>query len=132
MSEELKEKVWRANLDLAAHKLVIFTWGNVSAIDRRSGRVAIKPSGVGYEQMKPEDIVVTDLYGNMLEGRLKPSSDTPTHLVLYRAFPEIGVIALKPPFVMQTLSDVLNMPIQVCRTDQACAVGAAMFAATAA
>ncbi len=90
MLEELKEKVCRANLDLVKHGLVIFTWGNVSAIDRKSGLVVIKPSGVSYDNMKPEDMVVVDLDGNIVEGGLRPSSDTPTHLVLYRAFPNIG------------------------------------------
>lgn len=92
MVEELKEKVFKANLDLVKHGLVIFTWGNVSAIDREKGRVVIKPSGVSYEEMKADDMVVLDLDGNIMEGKLKPSSDTPTHLVLYRAFPEIGGI----------------------------------------
>ena len=90
MLEELKEKVFRANLDLVKHGLVIFTWGNVSAIDRASGLVVIKPSGVDYETMQVRDMVVVDLEGNIVEGDLRPSSDTPTHLVLYRAFPEIG------------------------------------------
>lgn len=92
MVEELKKKVYEANLDLVRHGLVIFTWGNVSAIDREKGIVVIKPSGVSYEKMKPEDMVVLDLQGTVLEGNLKPSSDTPTHLVLYHAFPEIGGI----------------------------------------
>jgi L-ribulose-5-phosphate 4-epimerase len=92
MLEELKEKVCRANLDLVKHGLVIFTWGNVSAIDRESGLVVIKPSGVSYEGMKPSDMVVVDLEGNVVEGELRPSSDTPTHLVLYKAFKEIGGI----------------------------------------
>ncbi|MDD5820355.1 MAG: L-ribulose-5-phosphate 4-epimerase [Bacteroidales bacterium] len=90
MLEELKEKVCRANLDLVRHGLVIFTWGNVSAIDRQSGLVVIKPSGVSYDNMKPSDMVVVDLDGKVVEGDLNPSSDTPTHLVLYKAFPEIG------------------------------------------
>jgi len=90
MLEELKQKVCKANLDLVKHGLVIFTWGNVSAIDRASGLVVIKPSGVSYDDMKPDDMVVVDLDGNVVEGSLRPSSDTPTHLVLYRAFPEIG------------------------------------------
>lgn len=90
MLEELKEKVCRANLDLVKHGLVIFTWGNVSAIDRASGLVVIKPSGVNYDDMKAQDMVVVDLDGNVVEGSLNPSSDTPTHLVLYKAFPEIG------------------------------------------
>jgi L-ribulose-5-phosphate 4-epimerase len=91
MLEELKEKVLLANLDLVKHGLVIFTWGNVSAIDRESGLVVIKPSGVSYDEMKASDMVVVSLEtGKVVEGNLKPSSDTPTHLVLYRAFPEIG------------------------------------------
>ena len=90
MLEELKAKVCQANLDLVKHGLVIFTWGNVSAIDRESGLVVIKPSGVSYDTMKPEDMVVLDLDGHVVEGTLKPSSDTPTHLVLYKAFPNIG------------------------------------------
>ena len=92
MLEELKEKVCKANLDLVKHGLVIFTWGNVSAIDKASGLVVIKPSGVSYDDMKPSDMVVVDLEGNVVEGSLRPSSDTPTHLVLYKAFPEIGGI----------------------------------------
>ncbi len=92
MLEELKDKVCRANLDLVRHGLVIFTWGNVSAIDRSYGLVVIKPSGVSYDDMKPSDMVVVDLDGNVMEGDLNPSSDTPTHLALYRAFPEIGGI----------------------------------------
>ena len=90
MLEELKEKVFRANLDLVKHGLVIFTWGNVSAIDRATGLVVIKPSGVSYETMRAEDMVVVDLDGKVVEGDLRPSSDTPTHLVLYKAFPNIG------------------------------------------
>lgn len=92
MLEELKEKVCRANLDLVKHGLVIFTWGNVSAIDRESGLVVIKPSGVSYDAMKPSDMVVVDLDGKVVEGDLRPSSDTPTHVVLYKAFKEIGGI----------------------------------------
>lgn len=90
MLENLKEEVLEANLDLVRHGLVIFTWGNVSAIDRASGRVVIKPSGVEYEALKAEDMVVVDLDGNVVEGSLRPSSDTPTHLALYRAFEGIG------------------------------------------
>ena len=90
MLEALKEKVFHANLDLVKHGLVIFTWGNVSAIDREKGLVVIKPSGVSYDEMKADDMVVVDLEGNVVEGSLRPSSDTPTHLVLYKAFPEIG------------------------------------------
>ncbi len=91
MLEELKEKVYNANLDLVKHGLVIFTWGNVSGIDREKGLVVIKPSGVSYDEMKVEDMVVVDINnGNVVEGSLRPSSDTPTHLALYRAFSEIG------------------------------------------
>ena len=90
MLEALKEKVYKANMDLVNHGLVIFTWGNVSGIDRESGLVVIKPSGVSYETMKASDMVVVDLDGNIVEGDLRPSSDTPTHLILYKAFPEIG------------------------------------------
>lgn len=92
MLEELKLQVWKANMDLPRYGLVTFTWGNVSGIDREKGLIVIKPSGVSYEAMKPEHMVVLDLEGNKVEGDLKPSSDTPTHLVLYRAFPEVGGI----------------------------------------
>lgn len=90
MLEKLKEEVWRANLELVKHGLVIFTWGNVSGIDRQHGMVVIKPSGVSYDTMRPSDMVVLDLYGKVVEGQLKPSSDAPTHLVLYRQFLNIG------------------------------------------
>jgi len=93
MLEELKEKVFKANLDLVKHNLVIFTWGNVSAVDREKGLMVIKPSGVSYDTMTASDMVVVDLEtGKVVEGDLNPSSDTATHLVLYRAFPEIGGI----------------------------------------
>lgn len=93
MLEKLKEKVFKANLDLVKHNLVIFTWGNVSGIDREKGLVVIKPSGVEYDVMKASDMVVVDLQtGKVVEGDLNPSSDTPTHLILYRAFPELGGI----------------------------------------
>ena len=90
MLEALKQQVLKANLDLVKHNLVILTWGNVSAIDHESGLVVIKPSGVDYDTMTAEDMVVVDLDGNVVEGSLRPSSDTPTHLALYRRFPEIG------------------------------------------
>lgn len=93
MLEELKEQVCRANLLLPEHGLVTFTWGNVSGIDRQSGLVVIKPSGVSYDTMQAGDMVVVDLEtGTVVEGRLKPSSDTPTHLELFKAFPNIGGI----------------------------------------
>ena len=91
MLEKLKEEVLQANLDLVRHGLVIFTWGNVSGIDREKGLVVIKPSGVSYDDMKAGDMVVVDLKdGHVVEGDLRPSSDTPTHLAIYRAFPEVG------------------------------------------
>ncbi|MBO4360536.1 MAG: L-ribulose-5-phosphate 4-epimerase [Eubacteriaceae bacterium] len=93
MLEELKEKVCRANLDLVKHGLVIFTWGNVSQITDDRRYMVIKPSGVSYDVMKPEDMVVVDVAtGERVEGDLRPSSDTPTHLVLYRSFPSVGGI----------------------------------------
>lgn len=93
MLEELKQKVWEANLELLKYGLVIFTWGNVSGIDRKQGLVVIKPSGVSYEEMKPEDMVIVDFDGKVVDSRLKPSSDTPTHLVLYKGFKTIeGVV----------------------------------------
>lgn len=92
MLEELKKKVWKANLDLPKYGLVVFTWGNVSEIDRESGLFVIKPSGVPYEELKPEDMVVMDLDGNRVEGKLNPSSDMLTHLELYRHFDKVGGI----------------------------------------
>lgn len=92
MSRQLKEEVLEANLALPKHDLVTFTWGNVSGIDRNAGLVVIKPSGVPYDALTIEDLVIVDLEGNVVEGDLRPSSDTPTHLALYRALPEIGGI----------------------------------------
>ncbi|XNS15581.1 L-ribulose-5-phosphate 4-epimerase [Serratia marcescens] len=89
---ELKRQVLAANLSLPAYGLVTFTWGNVSAIDRQSGLVVIKPSGIAYEAMTLEDLVVVDLEGQVREGHRKPSSDTATHLALYRAFADIGCV----------------------------------------
>jgi L-ribulose-5-phosphate 4-epimerase len=90
MLENLKELVFEANCSLPRYGLVTFTWGNVSAIDREAGLVVIKPSGVSYEQMRSQDMVVVDLEGNIVEGTLKPSSDTPTHLELYNSFMQVG------------------------------------------
>lgn len=90
MLDNLKEKVFQANLDLVKHGLVIFTWGNVSSIDRTQNLVVIKPSGVSYDTMTKEDMVIVDLDGNIVEGTLKPSSDLATHLVLYKSFTDIG------------------------------------------
>ncbi len=90
MLEGLKKKVLKANLDLVKHRLVLFTWGNVSEIDRGSGLIVIKPSGVEYDEMTEKDMVVVDLNGNVVEGDLRPSSDTPTHIEFYKAFPDVG------------------------------------------
>ncbi len=92
MLEELKKQVYKANMELPRYGLVTFTWGNVSGIDKERGLFVIKPSGVDYDKLTPEDMVVMDLQGNKIEGRYKPSSDTPTHLELYKAFPEVGGI----------------------------------------
>lgn len=92
MLEQLKQEVYQANMELPRYGLVTFTWGNVSAIDRESGLFVIKPSGVEYDLLKPEDMVVMDLDGNKVEGTYNPSSDTDTHLELYKAFPKVGGI----------------------------------------
>ncbi len=93
MLAELKESVWKANLDLARSGLVILTFGNVSGIDRHRGILAIKPSGVPYDSLKAEDMVLVDLEGTVVEGWLSPSSDTPTHVEIYKAFDEVGGVA---------------------------------------
>jgi L-ribulose-5-phosphate 4-epimerase len=108
MLEKLKEEVWKANLDLVKHKLVVLTWGNVSGIDRESGLVVIKPSGIEYEKMKIEDMVVVDLKGKIVEGDKRPSSDTPTHIELYKAFDKIGGIT-------HTHSNYATMFAQACK-----------------
>lgn len=108
MLGDLKEEVWRANLELVRLGLVTLTFGNVSGLDRKKGIVAIKPSGVSYEELKPSDIVLVDLEGSRVEGRLSPSSDTPTHLELYRAFRVVGGIA-------HAHSEYATMYAQACR-----------------
>lgn len=90
MLEELKKAVYEANMDLPKYGLVTFTWGNVSGIDREKGLFVIKPSGVDYDKLTPDDMVVMDLEGNKVEGKYKPSSDTATHLEIYKAFPNVG------------------------------------------
>lgn len=90
MLEDLKKKVYEANMELQRKGLVIYTWGNVSGIDREKGLIVIKPSGVDYDTMKAEDMVVLNLEGNVVEGKYKPSTDTPTHLVMYNTYPNIG------------------------------------------
>ena len=92
MYADLKKEVYEANLDLVKHGLVIFTWGNVSGIDRKKGLFVIKPSGVEYDKLSIEDMVVMNMKGDVVEGKLKPSSDTPTHLILYKSFLNIGGI----------------------------------------
>jgi L-ribulose-5-phosphate 4-epimerase len=129
MLRELKEEVWKANQDLVALGLVTITWGNVSGLDRKRGLVAIKPSGITYEQLKPSHIVLVDLEGREVEGKLSPSSDTPTHLELYKAFTGIGAVAhthseyaamfaqaaLEIPCLGTTHADVFNGPVPVTR-----------------
>lgn len=101
MLEDLKKEVYEANMLLPEHNLITFTWGNVSGIDRDSGYVVIKPSGVDYEQLAPEDMAVVDLEGNRIEGNLNPSSDTATHLELYKAFPDIkGIVHTHSPWAV--------------------------------
>jgi L-ribulose-5-phosphate 4-epimerase len=92
MFEAIKEVVFKANLNLVKHGLVLFTWGNVSGIDRKNNLIVIKPSGVSYDELQPDDMVVVDLNGKVIEGKFKPSSDTLTHIELYKAFPGIGGI----------------------------------------
>jgi len=108
MLEKLKKSVCRANLELQKQNLVIYSFGNVSGIDHKKGIVAIKPSGVSYEKLTPEKIVLLDLQGNVIEGKLRPSSDMPTHLELYRRFPDIGGIC-------HTHSTYATMWAQACR-----------------
>ena len=129
MLEELKEKVLKANLALVKYNLVTLTWGNVSGIDREKGLVVIKPSGVDYEKMKAEDMVVVDLNGKRVEGKLNPSSDTPTHVELYKAFSKIGGIShshseyatifaqasIEIPCFGTTHADHFNGPVPVTR-----------------
>lgn len=111
MLEALKEKVYKANMELSKHKLITFTWGNVSEIDRETGYIVIKPSGVDYNKMTAYDMVVVDLDGNVVEGNLKPSSDTPTHIELYKAFKEIGgVVHTHSPFATSWAQSGRNIP----------------------
>lgn len=94
MLEQLKKEVYEANMELPKRGLITYTWGNVSGIDRESGLFVIKPSGVDYDKLSPEDMVVMDLDGNRVEGDLNPSSDTPTHIELYKAFKDLGGIEI--------------------------------------
>ncbi|MEJ2110097.1 MAG: L-ribulose-5-phosphate 4-epimerase AraD [Acidobacteriota bacterium] len=129
MNEELKNAVFQANAELVRHELVTLTWGNASGLDRSNGLVAIKPSGVDYGSMKPEDMVVVDLDGNVIEGVLRPSSDLAAHLELYRVFPAIGGVVhthstyatifaqacFEIPCLGTTHADHFNGPVPVTR-----------------
>lgn len=102
MLEELKQQVYEANMELPRRGLVTYTWGNVSGFDKETGYFAIKPSGVEYDDLKPEDMVIMDLNGNQIEGKYRPSSDTATHIELYKAFKEIGgVVHTHSPWATQ-------------------------------
>ena len=118
MLEELKQTVCEANLLLPKYDLVTFTWGNVSGIDRELGLIAIKPSGVPYDGMAPEDMVIVDLSGNVIEGKWKPSSDTATHIELYKAFPNIGGVVHTHSRWATTFAEV-GQPIPAMGTTQA-------------
>ncbi|AVK64043.1 L-ribulose-5-phosphate 4-epimerase [Lactobacillus sp. CBA3606] len=111
MLEALKEKVYEANMQLPKLGLVTFTWGNVSGIDREKGLFVIKPSGVAYDELKPSDMVVVNLKGEVVEGKLNPSSDTPTHTVLYNAFPQIGgIVHTHSPWAVAFASANMDVP----------------------
>ncbi|GAW64924.1 L-ribulose-5-phosphate 4-epimerase [Ligilactobacillus acidipiscis] len=111
MLEELKQEVYKANMQLPKLDLVTFTWGNVSGIDRDKGLFVIKPSGVDYDKLTPDDMVVVDLNGNVVEGKLNPSSDTPTHTVLYNKFPNIGgIVHTHSPWAVAFASAGVDVP----------------------
>ena len=130
MMKELFEQVYEQNMQLFTRGLVVYTWGNVSAIDREKGVVVIKPSGVPYETMRPQDMVAVDMDGNVVEGKLRPSSDLPTHLVLYKAFEEIGGVVhthsryatawaqagMEIPPMGTTHADYFHGPVPITRT----------------
>lgn len=111
MLEELKQEVYEANMQLPKLGLVTFTWGNVSGIDREKGLFVIKPSGVDYDKLKPSDLVVVNLQGEVVEGDMNPSSDTPTHTVLYNAFPNIGgIVHTHSPWAVSFAGANLDVP----------------------
>ena len=111
MLDNLKQEVLEANLKLPKYNLVTFTWGNVSGVSRDDELVVIKPSGVPYEKLRKEDMVVVDFDGNVVEGKLNPSSDTPTHIVLYKKFPEIGgVVHTHSPWATSWAQAGLSIP----------------------
>ncbi|MDO4555682.1 MAG: L-ribulose-5-phosphate 4-epimerase [Lachnospiraceae bacterium] len=112
MLEELKKEVYEANMELPRRGLITYTWGNVSGIDRESGYFVIKPSGVDYDVLKPEDMVVMDLEGNKIEGKYRPSSDTPTHQELYKKYPEIGgVVHTHSPYATSWAQAGRSLPL---------------------
>jgi len=129
MLQDLKEQVWKANIDLVMFGLVAMTWGNVSGLERKKRIVAIKPSGISYKEMKPSHIVLVDLEGKKVEGKLQPSSDTPTHLEVYKAFADIGAVAhthsvyatmfaqasMEIPCLGTTHADIFYGPVPVTR-----------------
>jgi len=111
MLETLKQAVYEANMELPRRGLVTYTWGNVSGIDRESGLVIIKPSGVNYEELTPDKLVVLDLEGNVVEGNLNPSSDTKTHLELYKAYPELGgIVHTHSPYAVAWAQAGMDIP----------------------
>lgn len=130
MLKKLKHAVYEANMELPHRGLVTYTWGNVSGIDRERGLVVIKPSGVSYDELTPDDLVVLDLYGKVVDGKLNPSSDTKTHLELYKAFPEIGgIVHTHSPYAVgwaqagrdipaygTTHADYFYGPVPCCRS----------------
>jgi L-ribulose-5-phosphate 4-epimerase len=144
MLTELKREAYEANVALARHGLVALNFGNASALDRRCGIAAIKPSGVGYERLRPSDMVLVDLDGKRVEGRLRPSSDTPTHLALYRGFRHIGGVvhthsvyatafaqAARPvPAMGTTHADFFDGPVPVTRRLTRCEIAGAYEAET--
>jgi L-ribulose-5-phosphate 4-epimerase len=113
---KLREEVLEANLELVRRGLVLYTFGNSSGISREDSLLVIKPSGVPYETMKPEDLVVTDLHGKIIEGHLRPSSDLATHIVLYKAFPEIGGVSHTPSTQLLGLRHARPSPASAPRT----------------
>ena len=119
MLEELKEQVYRANMSLKENGLVILTWGNVSGIDESRQYIAIKPSGVDYAELSPEQIVIVDMQGQAVEGGLNPSSDTPTHLELYKAYPEIGGVCHTHSLYATSFAQSLEDEIEVYGTTHA-------------
>src|SRR5699024_1686300 len=111
MLENLKKEVYEANMLLPKFNLITFTWGNVSGIDRENGHVVIKPSGVEYDQLTPENMVVVDLEGNAVEGNLKPSSDTATHIELYKAFSDVkGIVHTHSPWAVSFAQAGIDIP----------------------